>query len=195
MANTLFYKLSPTPVIEKAEVLEENHNQKKLMKQTISILLITMLLSSCGNSDQSKGAELAKDIQSTIKPGTVATTADGYMMKAKLNGKNWTATSLMPPDAAGRIIGYNSGEYIGLPYDSRYLVAGKKIVFGENNAVDLATNDDTGIWGGRKGEMEITKVDDSWAEGKFFFTATTSSSNKTVEVTEGFFRIPVGKNQ
>jgi hypothetical protein len=165
------------------------------MKQTISILLMAIFLSSCGNSDQSKALETAKDVQSAIKPGTVATTTSGYMMRAKLNGKEWQATSLMPPEAAGRIIGYNNEEYIGLPYDRRYMVVGKKITFGEAEAVDLATNDDTGLWGGRKGEMEITKVDDSWAEGKFFFTATTSNSNKTVEVTDGFFRIPTGKNQ
>ncbi|HTE34293.1 MAG TPA: hypothetical protein VK666_28130 [Chryseolinea sp.] len=165
------------------------------MKQATSILLMAALLSSCGNSNQSKALEEAKDVQSVIKPGTVATTAGGYTMTAKLDGKDWTATSLMPPEAAGRIIGYNNGEYIGLPYDRRDLVAGKKITFGEDNAVDLGTNEDAGIWGGRKGEMEIVKVDDSWAEGKFRFTATTSSSNKTVEVTDGFFRVPVGKNQ
>ena len=165
------------------------------MKQTISIFLMAILISSCGNSDQSKALETAKDIQTVIKPGTIATTTSGYLMRAKLDGKEWTATSLMPPDAAGRIIGYNNGEYIGLPYDRRYLVVGKKITFGENQAVDLATNDDTGMWGGRKGEMEITKVDHNWAEGKFYFTATTSSSNKTVEVTDGFFRIPVEGNQ
>jgi hypothetical protein len=172
-----------------------SNKKNPIMKQTISILLVAVLLSSCGNSDQNKALETAKDIQSAIKPGTVATTAGGYTMRAKLDGKDWTATSLMPPEAAGRIIGYNNEEYIGLPYNSRYLVPGKKITFGDANAVDIATNDDTGIWGGRKGEMEITKVDDNWAEGKFYFTATTSNSNKTLEVTDGFFRIPVGKNQ
>lgn len=113
------------------------------------------------------------------------------MMNAKLDGKYWSATSMMPPDVAGRIIGYNNGEYIGLPYDSRRLAVGKKDVFGEDNAVDLATNGKESIWGGRKGEMEITKVSNGWAEGKFFFTAVGSRSGKTMEVTEGFFRIPI----
>jgi hypothetical protein len=65
----------------------------------------------------------------------------------------------------------------------------KKIVFGEDEAVDLATNDHIGLWGGKKGEMEITKLDDTVAEGKFFFTASTNRSAKTIEITEGFFRI------
>ncbi len=168
------------------------------MKQTLSILIMSAILSSCGNSDQSKAIEQAKQVQSEIKKirsGTIATKEDGWSMKAKINGKDWVAASIMSPDAAGRIIGYYNDEYIGLPYDRRYFVVGKKITFGENNAVDLATNDDVGMWGGRKGEMEITKVDDNWAEGKFFFTGSTSSSNKTVEVTEGFFRISLAKPQ
>ena len=70
---------------------------------------------------------------------------------------------------------------------------GKKIVFGENEAVDLATSDDIGLWGGRKGEMEITKVDGDWAEGKFYFTGSSSRSKKTIEVTDGFFRISLAK--
>lgn len=70
-----------------------------------------------------------------------------------------------------------------------------KIAFGEDNAVDLSTNDHEGMWGGRKGEMEITKVDNNWAEGKFYFTASSSSANNTIEVTDGFFRIPIAKNE
>ena len=68
---------------------------------------------------------------------------------------------------------------------------GKKIQFGENHVALLFTNDNDGFWDGRKGEMEITKVENEWAEGKFFFTATTSSADKTIEVTDGFFRISI----
>jgi hypothetical protein len=85
-------------------------------------------------------------------------------------------------------------EYIGLPYDRRYLVVGKTIKFGDHQAVDLVTSDDVGIWGGTKGEMQITKVDETSAEGTFFFTASASSTTKTVEVTEGSFRILLSKN-
>lgn len=165
------------------------------MKQTLFILGISLIITlpACKNKSQSDASKQAKQVQSAIKeniPGTVATTGDGYTMKAKLDGKDWTATSMMPPEAASRIIGYMNGEYIGLPYDRRYLAVDKKITFGEDNAVDLSTND-AGILGGRKGEMQITKIDENWAEGTFFFTASTSGSNKTVEVTDGFFRIPL----
>jgi hypothetical protein len=42
--------------------------------------------------------------------------------------------------------------------------------------------------------MEITKVADNWAEGSFNFTAVCSSSDKTVKITDGFFRIQILKN-
>lgn len=165
------------------------------MKQvfSISIIAASIFILSC-NSTPSDAQHQAKDLQTSIKqmrPGSIATTADGYTMTAKINGKQWTADAMMPPGAAGRIVGYYNGEYIGLPFDKRDAVVGQKIVFGNDNATDLGTNDDIGMWGGRKGEMEYTKVGDKYAEGTFYFTGNTSKSDKTMEVTSGFFRIPV----
>jgi len=116
-------------------------------------------------------------------------------MKAKLNGKDWSAASIMSPDEAGRIIGYNNDEYIGLPYDRENMVVGYKSIFGEHNAVDIVTNDEVGLWGGRKGEMEITKVDENWAEGKFFVTGSADGTDITMEITDGFFRISMKKSE
>jgi hypothetical protein len=167
------------------------------MKQTISILILAAMLYSCGNNTQNKALNDAKEVQTAIKqmqPGGVLTTEAGWTMKAKLNGKDWVANSIFPPEAAGRISGDNGGESIGLPYDRRDMVVGNKIKFSQNNAVDLMLPDDEGgILGGYAGEMEITKVDDNWAEGKFFFTGRSNSSDKKVEVTEGFFRISMAK--
>ena len=172
------------------------------MKKTILIfgisVIVAAVLTSCGNSAHNKAVEDAKQVQAAIKelaPGTIPTKEGGWTLTAKMNGKEWVANAVMPPDAAGRIIGYYDNESIGLPYDRRYFEVGRKIKFGEDNAVDLMTNDDVGIWGGRTGEMEITKVDEKWAEGKFFFTGSTSRSDKTVEVTDGFFRISLEKPQ
>lgn len=138
-----------------------------------------------------RGAPLASK---GIRPGTVATSSTGYAMKAKLNGKEWQAESMYPPDGPGRIIGYKGEEYIGLPYDRRYLVAGRVIDFNERQVADLGTDDDVGIWGGRSGQMRITKVDAHAAEGTFHFTATSTStgSKQKVEVTDGTFRILLG---
>jgi hypothetical protein len=172
-----------------------------ILKQTIITsaisLLIIAMLPSCGQSDQSKAVEHSKQVQAAIKenrPGTVATINGGYAMKAKLDGKDWEAASMMPPDEAGRIIGYHNGDYIGLPYDRGDLVVGRKIALGEDNAVDISLNNGC-LWEGTKGEMEITKLDDKLAEGKFFFTTRCIGSGKTLEVTDGFFRIALAKNE
>jgi hypothetical protein len=164
------------------------------MKQTISILVLSILLFSCGSNNQQKAVEQAKEIRSSIKPGTIATSASGYSMSARIAGREWIANSMMPPDASGRIIGYWNDEYIGLPYSKSNLTTGNKINFSEDDATDLSVSDDVGMYAGRKGEMEITKVDDKWIEGKFSFTGSSSSSAKIVEVTDGFFRIPVRNN-
>lgn len=163
------------------------------MKHLLFAFLTICIVTSC-NSQQSETVKQAKETQSAIvkiKPGTVPAKEGSWTMTAKLNGKDWKASSLMPPEAASRIIGYYQDEYIGLPYNSRDMVAGHKEEFGENNAVDLSTSDEVGMWGGRKGEMEITSVEKGWAEGSFYFTATASGTDKTVEVTDGFFRIQI----
>lgn len=163
------------------------------MKYLLNVFCIFFILASC-NSQQSDTVKQAKEVQSAIegnRPGTMPTADGSWTMTAKLNGKTWKASSIMPPAAAGRIVGYYGKEYIGLPYDKSDMVVGKKNKFGEENAVDLATNDEPGMWGGRKGEMEITKVNDDWAEGTFYFTATASGTDKIMEVTDGFFRIKI----
>lgn len=161
------------------------------MKYLIYSLLTIFIVTSCNS--QNSAISQAKETQATItkiKPGTMQATVDGWTMTAKINGKEWKASSLMPPDAASRIIGYYQDEYIGLPYNKQYLVAGKKIALGEDEAVDISLTG-VGLAITKKGEMEITKVDESWAEGTFYFTDTVSGTDKTVEVTDGFFRIKI----
>jgi hypothetical protein len=163
------------------------------MKQIISIFIIASMLSSCGNSAENKTVSDAKELASAIKemqPGGIATTPGGWTMTAKFDGKDWSANSLMPPEAAGRIIGDNNGVSISLPYDRREMTVGYKNKISHNNAVDIFTKDEVAIWGGYAGEMEITKVDGDWVEGKFFVTGSTSSApDKKLEITDGFFRI------
>ncbi len=167
------------------------------MKQTILLCCITGMLSSCGNSDQSNVVSDAKKVQSEMKkmmPGSIPTTEGGWTMKAK-NGKDWIAATMMPLDEeTGRIIGDNNGEGFGFPYDRRQMEVGRKEIFGQGNAVDMSTLEGGEIkyWSGYKGEMEITKVEGDWAEGKFVITGTSvADSAKTVEVSDGFFRISI----
>jgi hypothetical protein len=126
-----------------------------------------------------------------LPQGAVAAAPNGFTMTAKINGKAIKANAMMPPDKAGEIVGFYDGDkYIGLPYHKKDLVLGKKFDFSNENA-DLTTNDKTQVWNGRKGVMEITKVTTQWIEGKFFFTGYSYDDKKSIEVTDGFFRIPV----
>ena len=165
------------------------------MKHLLIASLPLLLLASC-DSGQSDAEKLATQIESAAKqtrPGTVATQQNGWTLKAKINGKEWTADAMMPPDVAGRIIGYLDKEYIGLPYNRQYLVVGKRIALGENDAADLSTNDKISMWASRKGEMQITTINGDWAEGTFYFTGGSSRSAEIKEVTDGFFRISLAR--
>lgn len=158
-----------------------------------SLLLVFACMFSACNGQHSEAKKLQEKLQTTMKehvPGTQATTKNGWTMSAKINGKEWSADAIMPPEPAGRIIGYYDKDYISFPYDVRDMVPGKKLKISDDWAVDYVTNND-GICGGTKGEVNITKVDADWAEGTFFFTVThcLGDPNKNIEVTDGFFRI------
>ena len=163
------------------------------MKYLVISIIAVCLLASCHSKEKSIAEQTLTAVQENT-PGTIPAKEGGWTMRAKMQGKDWVATSFMPPEATGKIIGYYNNESISLPYNRSKMVTGTKIEFGEHNAVDLLTNDDIAIWGGRKGEMEITKADDQWAEGVFHFTGSSSRSDKTIEVTDGFFRISLAQH-
>jgi len=169
------------------------------MKQILMILWIATILSSCGNSAQKNALSDAKKLEAGIKQmqtGGIPTTEGGWTMTAKFNGKDWSANSLMPLEATGRIIGDNDGVSISLPYDRREMTLGYKNKISHNNDVDIFTHDDVAIWAGYEGEMEITKVDGDWVEGKFFVTGSTSDApDKKLEITDGFFRISLAEKK
>jgi len=165
------------------------------MKQKFSFLGIAfcIVLLSC-NGAQNSAAKQAEQIQSMVKqnsPGSIPTSPDGNTLTAKINGKDWKATGMMSPDRAGVIIGENNGESISLPYyDRRSFLASEKRLLGDtHDLAEMQLNEDVKLWTATKGELDLTKVDENWAEGKFSFTAKGFQSDKTIEVTDGFFRI------
>jgi len=165
------------------------------MKLSIITILAITLISACQNSQQSEAKKLAGEIKDAVAkntPGFIATSKDQYWMSAKIDGKDWTASAMLPIDKSDsrRIQAENNGESIGFYIWMRGLEAGKHLAFSESSAADLFTNDDVGIWGARSGEIIITKIDDVSLEGTFSFTATSSRSDKKLQVTEGRFRVP-----
>lgn len=165
------------------------------MKQFVfSLVLATSftLLFSCGNSNRSKAVDLANQIQKSVKentPGTVATTADGYTMRAKVNGKEWVAKDMLPNDNndTRRIFGGANGQQISFTIWMQRPEVGRKETFSDGNVAGLSGFEDVAIWGGKKGEAVVSKIDDNAIEGTFFITATSNQSDKTLEITDGFF--------
>jgi hypothetical protein len=170
------------------------------MKHFILIAAIATLLSACGNSAQNDAAKQVSQIQNAVKensPGSIPTATDGITLTAKIDGKDWKASSMMSPDKAGVILGENNGESISLPYYDRHnFLANYNKELGENHELaEMRLNDKVVLWTAAKGELRITKVDEKWAEGKFSFTAKGFQTDKTIEVTDGFFRISFANNQ
>lgn len=183
------------------------------MKKSISYPLFAayLIFNACnsqGQTDAQKQAKkIAGDIQKTMKattPGMIATSAGGYFIKATIDGKAWEATAMYPTDKPNGVaaISGQTGTYlqkgsisISIPVNPvrRWLEAGKKYKFGEARAVDFAIEEDT--FGGYSGELTITKVDDKWVEGTFYFTATSYSTPGKHEITNGFFRVAVTKEE
>jgi hypothetical protein len=164
-----------------------------MMKLLFIVVMVLPFFTACNS--QKKPLDKAKEVQAAItqaRPGTMPTKEGSWMMVAKINGKAWVAASVMPPEAAGRIVGYHNKEYIGLPYNKQYIKVGKKIALGEEEAADIFFTG-VGLATTNKGQIEITKVEEGWAEGKFYFTETINGTDKVIEITDGFFRIAVAK--
>jgi hypothetical protein len=166
------------------------------MKLLIACWAFLSVLSSCGSA-QDKAVKKAEEIQSAVKAsaGGIASSDGGWTMTAKINGKAWKATSFYSPDRAGVILGQNDKESISLPYYDRhnFLANDKKKLGDGHSLAEMRLNDDVVVWTATKGEVELTKVDDHWAEGTFYFTAKGFQTDKTLEVTDGFFRISIAQ--
>lgn len=161
------------------------------------ILIITAcLFISCQSGAQREAKTIAAAIKENT-PGFIPTSKDGYWMSAKIDGKEWTASAMLPVDKSDsrRIHGEKNGESIGFSIWMKGLAAGRHLAFSENRAADLLTNDDIGMWGGRSGEIVITKIDDTSVEGTFSFTGSSSRSEKKVVVTDGYFRVPLSEGR
>jgi hypothetical protein len=165
------------------------------MKQTFSFLsiVLSIFLLSC-NSTQNDAAKQAEQIQKTVKentPGTVATSESGYYMKAKINGKDWVAKDMLPNNNEDTrpIFGEADGKKISFTIWMQHPKEGRKEIFKEGNVATLLGFEDVSACFATKGEAIVTKIDDHVIEGTFFMTGTSRESGKTVDVTDGFFRL------
>ena len=145
------------------------------------------LFSAC-NQSKSEAQKKSGKISSAVNEQTKGI-SEGVYMKATINGKAWTASKMMPD------LSTNSNYKQILGETDKYTISfsvykpttGSKRNLDENYVIDFSDEDD--IYGGKKGEVIITKADDKWIEGSFYFTANNSRSNKVYEVTNGSFRV------
>ncbi|CAL1519014.1 hypothetical protein [Chitinophaga sp. MM2321] len=166
----------------------------------LPVFICTLL--ACNGQQKSNAEKVKNDIQTTMKehtPGTVATSASGYYMKAKIDGKDWVAVSMRPIEGINRALGYTEdGGYIGIPGITKKSQEGLKLTLGGEYGADIyLPNDKTLIdkdgnvilLDKESGAVAITKRDGEWIEGTFHFIAASSKSDKKVQITEGSFRI------
>jgi hypothetical protein len=175
---------------------------KPLSKLALILVIVAQITTSC-NSAQSDAQKQADLIEKTMKensPGSVTTTESGTYMTAKIDGREWTATALIPDNNASSntklVRGQRGKDMIQFQLYKPRNIVGTKVSFGDGNSAGIYIESDPALLSGRRGELEITKVDEQWVEGIFHFTATGTnydatgnSSKKTVEVTDGRFRV------
>ncbi|RYY54186.1 MAG: hypothetical protein EOO09_15265 [Chitinophagaceae bacterium] len=156
------------------------------MKYYILSLVVLVSMTACNGQGSVK--EQAKKTEQAIKdaprPGAEPASEAGWTMTANVNGKAWKATSVMPPAAAGVMIGYvGEGSYLMMySFEKRYAKVGKTAKLGDGYSVDFWVKNGSN-YSGYTGLMEITALNGEWAEGKFSFTA------KGLTVTDGFYRV------
>lgn len=165
-------------------------------KTFLFIGIIVFFCQCSGQSTQQDAKKLATDIKEKMKPGEVPPGA-GIYMKATIDGKPWTASNLIPDRSTGsndyRVTGTADETTIGFYIYMPHIKVGSVEKFSENHAADFITHDEHAFYGARTGKFVITKLDEEGFEGTFFFTATSSSSTKKFEVTNGVLRFPWAK--
>jgi hypothetical protein len=159
--------------------------------KTFLICLSAVFLFSC-NNDKTEAQKKAGEIASVLEQQSSGTKpdADGIYLKATIDGREWVAESITrdnPGSSNYRQVNGETTDYT-ISFQLWKPTTGDKREFNEDNAANLFADD--GIFGGRKGQITVTKADNTWIEGEFYFTATSTMSDKKHEVTNGFFRIP-----
>jgi hypothetical protein len=168
----------------------------KTLNKVLLAAFSIVCLAHCKSKAQNEAEQAAMNIVKTMdetSPESKANTS-GFYMKATIDGKKWEATKMTPDysaDASYKLIHGETPE-ITLTYNLYMPETGKKIEFSNEEMITLMT--DNGIFSGKKGELIVTDANDKWIEGKFHFTATSSSLPKVIEVKDGSFRVAMPSN-
>lgn len=160
---------------------------------TIALCLAAVLLFGCKSPAQQQAEKTAGAIRKTMKaygPPEVATSENGFLMKATIDGKPWKAESMMAinPSNTGFVHGAGAEVQIGFYIDRDHIAIGKPRELNESHSADLDLGGDN-LLSAREGAYIITYSDNNKIEGTFHFKAASPFSDKKPEVSKGFFRI------
>ena len=174
------------------------------MKQALIFCVVIAVMGGSCNTAQSDAQKQSDLIEKTMKensPGAVATSESGSYLNAKVDGTEWAAASMVPNNDASSntmlVRGEKGEDMIQFQLWKPSLVVDKKKSFTNESPAGIYMESNNGLLSGNTGEIEITKMDAEWVEGVFHFSATGvvydaagNTTPKTVEVTDGRFRIP-----
>lgn len=157
-----------------------------MKKFFIYVAAICLFNISCGQGDAEKKAS---EISSVVDQSSATPAADGAYLKATIDGKEWQAKKMTDYRAGSdyKLVSGETGDFT-ITFQIHKPTTGLVREFRDDYVADLITDD--GFFGGKKGKLTVTKVDEKWIEGNFYFTATSDRSAKTYEVKNGLFRIP-----
>lgn len=156
--------------------------------QSLALLLII----ACCNSAQSeaeKTAQQIKEARAANTPAAETPSDNGVYIKATIDGKPWQAEKMIPdmdPNSSYKRIHGEKGETM-ISFQLWKPQTGMKRDFREDYVADFFAED--GIFGGRTGEVTVTKADDQFIEGTFYFTATSTADHTKHEISNGSFRV------
>jgi hypothetical protein len=160
------------------------------MRTLIVVILALGTMTAC-SGQTSKAVkdqqQVFAELEEMKAKGLMPAAEGGPFMTCLIDGKEWKATGLYPINFSERICGKYKSGYISFPVPD--LRPGNKHPLNDHWVVDFSPADDPGIWDGKVGEIEITKIADGWVEGTFHFTATGLKEDQKMVITNGFFRV------
>ena len=117
--------------------------------------------------------------------------ASGSYLRAKIDGKPWVATEVVPDKYWSEILQIQGQQgstelWVQLKQPTAANVTEKLMPTDLNHYRDEKFN----MFMVTDGVIQVTKLDAQWVEGVFHFNGTDKRAKKSVAVTEGAFRVP-----
>lgn len=151
-------------------------------------------IQSCKEGGGKKQGEVLKNkVDAVMDAYKHPTSKEGLYTEAKVDGKEWKADWMFvdpDPDNSINVNAHNDDAVISFYIGKNTIKKKETENFSEGNQAQMFDGNGN-ILIGAEGGYQITNVTDSWIEGNFHFTAKDNSSGKTMQVTDGFFRVSI----